>query len=142
MRKWPLISVFVLLGGCVSTGVVAPVDKLRHGVLEDVNRYSNTLENYIKTGKSDSDGIAAAKTLVASSLKDPESAKFRNVAIRPYGYGRVVCGEVNAKNSYGGYVGFTRFVASNEESMLEDSDSRYPAINEASNAGLYAACGR
>lgn len=43
-------------------------------------------------------------------LKDPSSAQFRNVK-----YGKGVpgawpmCGEFNAKNSYGGYVGFQRF---------------------------------
>lgn len=136
------VSALVLLSGCVAANRVAPIDALRHGVMEDVNRYSNTFEDFMKSGKSDAEGLAAAKAQVASSLKDQDSAKFRNVVIRPYGYGRVVCGEVNAKNSYGGYVGFTRFVASNEESAIEDNSSQYQAINEASNAGLYAACGR
>lgn len=55
--------------------------------------------------------------LVKSSLKDPDSAKFTNwsivqkdfkvnsVAIRDVRYGYAICVDVNAKNSYGGYVG-------------------------------------
>ncbi len=44
---------------------------------------------------------------VKEQLKDPDSAKFKNVKVSSAsGY---VCGEVNAKNSYGGYTGFTKF---------------------------------
>uniref|UniRef100_UPI001F4D9EC7 hypothetical protein n=1 Tax=Rosenbergiella australiborealis TaxID=1544696 RepID=UPI001F4D9EC7 len=51
---------------------------------------------------------------IASGLKDPDSAEFRNVEVRNIkasglsksGY---VCGEVNAKNAFGAYVGFSRF---------------------------------
>ena len=37
--------------------------------------------------------------------------KFRDVTLRPFAKGHVVCGQVNAKNSYGAYVGFVPFVA-------------------------------
>lgn len=43
---------------------------------------------------------------VRAQLKDPESATFRNVEQYPTG----VCGEVNARNSMGGYVGYRGFV--------------------------------
>lgn len=46
------------------------------------------------------------KDIVLSSLKDPSSAQFQNV--------KGSCGEVNAKNSYGGYIGFRKFYVSNE----------------------------
>lgn len=39
-------------------------------------------------------------------LRDPESARIRN--LRP-GSDGVVCGEVNAKTSHGGYLGFLTF---------------------------------
>ena len=58
--------------------------------------------------------------IVRSSLKDPESAKFRDIkiAIKPYDVtgtktAYAICGEVNAKNSYGGYTGFEGFVVEN-----------------------------
>jgi hypothetical protein len=50
-----------------------------------------------------------ATQAVAQTRKDPEAAQFRNVAIRDGGKTRIVCGEVNGKNSYGGYVGFRKF---------------------------------
>lgn len=43
-------------------------------------------------------------------LKDPESAQFRD----EYIMGRNLCGQVNSKNSYGAYAGFTRFISSRE----------------------------
>lgn len=47
---------------------------------------------------------------VAQQLKDPDSAKFRNLEAFDGEQGRVVvCGEVNAKNSFGGYTGFQLF---------------------------------
>jgi hypothetical protein len=47
------------------------------------------------------------KEIVQSTLKDPESARFKNIT---YLSQRALCGEVNSKNSYGGYVGFKSFV--------------------------------
>jgi hypothetical protein len=45
-------------------------------------------------------------------LKDPDSAKFRNRFEYTNSRGfTVVCGEINAKNSYGAYAGFQRFAA-------------------------------
>ena len=53
--------------------------------------------------------------LVRESLKDPDSAQFKNVK----GY----CGEVNSKNSYGGYVGFNKFYISNGYPVFYDADA-------------------
>lgn len=49
--------------------------------------------------------VAAVKKLAASQLRDPSSAQFRNIA----NDGLFVCGEINGKNGYGAYAGFTRF---------------------------------
>lgn len=51
--------------------------------------------------------IPEAKRIVAAGLKDPSTVQFRNV--RAYKRTGAVCGEYNAKNSYGGYVGFAPF---------------------------------
>ncbi len=48
---------------------------------------------------------------VADQMKDPYGAQFRNWHAFESQKGLLICGEVNAKNSYGGYVGFTHFVA-------------------------------
>lgn len=52
------------------------------------------------------------KEWVKLKLKDPESAQFRGVHARSGPENLpVTCGEVNSKNSLGGYVGFQRFVS-------------------------------
>lgn len=45
-----------------------------------------------------------AEIALKNFLKDPESAQIRNQ--------NGMCGEVNSKNSFGGYTGFKRFIAS------------------------------
>lgn len=49
--------------------------------------------------------VADRREAMKASLKDPDSAIFRNDRINGQSY----CGEINAKNSLGGYTGFTRF---------------------------------
>ena len=56
--------------------------------------------------------------LVRARLKDPDSARFQN--IRNVGRGEI-CGEVNAKNAFGGYVGFQHF-------WLKDADAPQPTL--------------
>lgn len=51
--------------------------------------------------------IADAKAAVAATLKDPDSAKFRAVVADVDN--KLVCGEVNGKNSYGAYAGYSAF---------------------------------
>ena len=45
------------------------------------------------------------------SMKDPGSVEFRNVRESIYQGDAYVCGEVNAKNGFGAYVGYKRFVS-------------------------------
>lgn len=52
--------------------------------------------------------IDRARTSVASHLKDPDSAKFRN---ERQVSDVAVCGEVNGKNTFGAYSGFAQFLA-------------------------------
>lgn len=70
-------------------------------------------------GKSD---IDRAREAVAEQLKDPTSAQFRNE--RVVGSDKTVCGEVNGKNSVGGYVGFVSYAA------LRKDDGGYMALLE------------
>lgn len=57
---------------------------------------------------------------VIQPLKDPQSAQFRSEHLGKHpGY---LCGEVNAKNSMGGYVGFKRFVSTATGSAVEGQD--------------------
>ncbi|WP_347473844.1 hypothetical protein [Acinetobacter thermotolerans] len=52
-----------------------------------------------------------AEIALKKFLKDPDSAQIRN----QHGY----CGEVNSKNSFGGYTGFKRFIASSAIVAIE-----------------------
>ena len=56
--------------------------------------------------KSEPKEILVARETIKNNLKDPDSAKFKNERMS----GDVVCGEVNSKNSYGGYNGFKRYM--------------------------------
>lgn len=65
---------------------------------------------------SEKGAIDKAQDMIASTLKDPSSAKFTGVRMAGEktagdlhdGY---LCGSVNSKNSFGGYTGPIRFVA-------------------------------
>lgn len=60
---------------------------------------------------------------VKSVLKDPESADFRDVTVVHKGTWTTVCGEVNAKNGFGGYTGYTEFVGSIEGVMIRSDEN-------------------
>lgn len=55
----------------------------------------------------DSPRVSAAKEAVRNGMRDPDSVEFRGI----YETERAVCGEVNAKNAFGAYVGFRPFYA-------------------------------
>ena len=63
--------------------------------------------------------LTDAKDAILYNLKDPSSAKFRNIRGIQVKWEKNIedrlwiCGEVNARNSYGGYTGFTPFYYDN-----------------------------
>lgn len=88
----------------------------------------------LSQGKGYAPLVAKAKTAISRGLKDPDAAKFRNIGIykSTTGKGGVsVCGEVNAKNSYGAYVGYKSFVVSGDMAYINDEE----------NAGMYGVLG-
>ena len=50
-----------------------------------------------------------ARMAIGSMLRDPDSARFQDVTFRKRHGLPVTCGEVNARNGFGGYAGFVRF---------------------------------
>jgi hypothetical protein len=52
--------------------------------------------------------LAAIKDSLQSTLKDADSVKFKDVEVTLDGKGSV-CGLLNAKNSYGAYIGYAYF---------------------------------
>jgi hypothetical protein len=66
------------------------------------------------------DSLRKARLPVMSALKDPLSAQFQNETL----YGGTACGEVNAKNSLGGYVGFKRYISGSRGFLVEGNGFR------------------
>lgn len=128
-----------VLAGC-ATGGLSPAKRLSDNALIEVHVHAMNTEEFISKGNSEREAVRQALRNLAGGLKDPDSAKFRNVAIKRYEGLRIVCGEVNAKNSYGAYTGFKKFAAGPTESSIESTDSRYAHIDAAANAGITAAC--
>lgn len=70
--------------------------------------------------------IIKSQEAIQRRLKDPDSAEFRNVEFYSGGSVPVACGEVNAKNGFGGYTGFERFIASGTKLAILASDMQSP----------------
>lgn len=143
-----LASAAIVLTGCVNPRYQNAVNNYNNTINEARNLSTSAVMNMAEAGikytqvNSEEAYIEAAKDTVKRKLKDPDSAKFQDMVVRDYQGGKVVCGEVNSKNSYGGYVGFTPFVSGPESAMLLDKDSRKNMAEfvRAVNSALYAAC--
>lgn len=72
-------------------------------------------------------GQEAAK----AKLKDPASAQFRKVYFHQGADGiPMTCGEVNSKNSFGGYGGYQKFISGGkpELTFLEEEAADFAAV--------------
>lgn len=143
MRLIPII-IAVSISGCASRQSMieslAPQVKIERLAMEDVMIFSTQTQDYILENgqpKAVEESIESVKR----GLKDPYSAIVSSVELKAYKSGVVVCGNVNAKNSYGAYTGNKRFVASPYGSSIYDTDNRYVDLQRAANAGIVAACG-
>ena len=63
------------------------------------------------SGVSDGDFIVKSQTLVLGKLRDTSGVKWRNLYVSRSSGARVLCGEINSKNGFGGYSGFQQFVS-------------------------------
>lgn len=141
IRSLIAVSATVALVGCAPPpgGYRSPTDNLRDISISEAKAFAINTKRHLETNSPEA-VMEQAKQALAGGLKDPASAQFRNVRLVSYNNGAVVCGEVNGKNSYGGYVGFKPFVASPAGSALLKSGGRYPEIDAAANAGIFTAC--
>ncbi len=78
--------------------------------------------------------IEAATDAASAQLIDPNSAQFRDVVVRRteyqgtgLGHFYAVCGEINGKNSFGGYVGFRKFAVKVRD---EDTDGKLTPVEK------------
>jgi hypothetical protein len=115
-------------------------EDLRNRSLNIVKSYSEPTNLFFKQ-YGEEKTISSATNVVKNMMKDPDSAKFQQVRLVDFNGGKVVCGQVNSKNSYGGYAGYTNFVASSSSATLfESGNTKYPEIDAASNTGITTAC--
>jgi len=86
-------------------------------ITEDANLSDEDLE-YIKES-------------LAEMVRDPSSVQIKNVRLVEDTIGRFYCGEINTKNAYGGYTGFTHFHSlptfflTDTSFMIDDPDERF-----------------
>ncbi len=81
---------------------------------------------------------AAAETAVRKKLRDPESAMFSEVDVRLENGS--VCGRVNAKNGFGGYVGNEHFAFFQGNAAVGSEDpSLLPLMKKCTEASKIAA---
>jgi len=77
---------------------------------------------FLNASHAAASGMSKATKAAAEALKDPSSAKFRHVVAMRESAG--YCGEVNAKNSYGGYVGYRKFyVIGTTDAYFDNGDT-------------------
>ena len=77
--------------------------------------------------------VSKGKDTVLLKLKDPDSAEFRNTLFnRGEGNIPVACGQVNSKNSFGGFTGFQRFISAGtiDQTHLEEEVSGFGKLWE------------
>lgn len=74
--------------------------------------------------KSAAKALKVAHKHIVQSLKDPDSAKFRDEYLIEFKgeNSYVVCGNINAKNSYGAYSGYVRYHALVSEGKVAYGD--------------------
>ena len=56
------------------------------------------------------DAIAQTQTVIKANLFDPDSAQFKDLIFYRNGDRRTVCGKVDSRNKFGGYVGYKSFI--------------------------------
>lgn len=101
--------------------------------------------------------LDVAHKMVKEGLKDPASAQFRGEYIVMFNPGKAlgdpaskpstvtVCGQVNAKNSYGGYTGYTKYMVShttivNVTTLSLEAEDKYPGTVMGFAAGYELDC--
>jgi hypothetical protein len=101
-------------------------------ILFPLTTYGGPEDAFDKTTDSKKIGwMIEGKNAVKQKLKDPSSAQFRHVYFhRGADDVPMTCGEVNSKNTYGGYGGFQRFVSAGkaELTFLEEQVSDFSSV--------------
>jgi hypothetical protein len=79
-------------------------------LLATLTGYANSQTVLDGSGKNIPSGLVKSlNSSLGMQFKDPISIQLRNLAIKNREGSPAVCGELNAKNGFGGYVGFSPF---------------------------------
>lgn len=96
----------------------AQIGDFLRGLADKVDKYTKNETTTKRDTILPNKNISSAKKSLEEILHDPESVRYKNIRETRFG---VVCGEYNAKNTYGGYVGFAPFIYfSNDTTLLLD----------------------
>jgi hypothetical protein len=123
--------------GALACGCVTIEDTVRrdtrYGILSMAAAFSES-----EGARGRAAAVEASLSRVRAALKDPDSAQFQNIGVVPLPSGAVICGDLNARNGYGGYTGFSPFVASPSRAILR-RDSADAAVR-GMNWAIFDAC--
>lgn len=133
------LAAALALNSCAA--FVDPLIEIRESSIKDLDLSAEITGMHVKKFGQDKT-ITEIKKFISDSLKDPSSAQFKNFRLVDFAGGKLACGELNGKNSYGAYTGFTPFVAGVADYTEKYTKSNDQAYRDAKNAGLYAACGK
>jgi len=113
IKYLPILAGLIISNGALALDV-ADCEKIKSSKIRSEcfsALVSGGKNNNTPPAKQDEDSdIKKAKQELESTLKDPLSIQYRNITKNQQGS---VCGEYNAKNSNGGYVGFKYFMYEN-----------------------------
>ncbi|MDS7929225.1 hypothetical protein RMB13_07000 [Acinetobacter sp. V102_4] len=112
-------SVLVGIVACVVIlGNIGPKDSKDNNANADINSKSII--------KPDTNLIVKAKRHLGNLSKDPDSIQYKNVtAYIDVDGNSYACGEFNAKNSFGAYVGYRKFIY-NGSTLLLNGETKVP----------------
>lgn len=99
-----------LAGALLTSTLLGHAAPVSAGTTTPDNAYETT------TDRNKRQWMEIGMEMVRARLKDPGAAQFRNVYFNKWAKtgAPFTCGEVNAKNAMGGYIGFKRFIAANK----------------------------
>lgn len=102
----------IVLGGCIL--VVAVVCAMQY---RDYRKERDIAEKAAAEAQAKEAKVKTLRQGITAVLKDPSSAQWQGELLSSGQ--ETLCGEVNAKNSLGGYVGFKRYIANAHGFLIE-----------------------
>lgn len=129
MKKYLLL---ILMGTTLLSGCAGLVKGL-FGIEELKPFNAKTYTGYVEK-RSDEKFKADALKDIRDSAFDPDSVKFKNLSLVTKFKRKFLCGEWNAKNRLGGYVGFNAFIyyinVYGEMNFIEDEETEIIKVIE------------